>query len=401
MKNLTGKLASLALVLFLMLYAGYQGYRYFYSPYKTEVAYEFEVFDSMKTRGLVVREEQVIPANTSGILAYRVQEAEKVMAETVLANLYHDAEQARLSHLLDQKNREISLLQEIQDPGSRIFTNTELLTGQIAELAGSLVDTSSSGNAAEAYAIREQLFIAINKKQLAVDIVNDFENRIQELNAEKARLPSQYNGAAGQLFAPEQGYFSRRTDGQESEYTPARLTELTAADIENAADTQPIDGALGKMVTSHNWYYVAVVDPMQAEKFTPGITVSVSFAAQNLHDVPMVVSSVRADGGKSIVTLKSDIILPGILSLRAATAQINFKSYKGLRVSDAAIRMVDGVTGVFISTGYDIRFRPVEILYSGPGYKLCRISYTGSESLNLFDQVIVKGTDLYDRKTIL
>ncbi len=401
MNSFTGRVAALVLVLFLMVYAGYQAYRYLYSPYKTEVAYEFEVFDTIKTRGLVVRDEQLIPAAISGTLAYQVEEAEKITTETVVANLYDDPEQARLSYLINQKSHEISLLEEIQDPGSRVFTNTELLAGQVAELAGSLVDAASAGNAAGAYDIREQLFIAINKKQLAVDIVDSFEQRISQLGAEKAQLSSRYRGGARSLFAPDQGYFSRRTDGQEEHCTPERLPQLTAQEILTAADSEPVPGVLGKLVATHNWYYAAAVEPMQAEKFTPGAVVYATFSAQNLRDIPMVVSSVRADGAYSIVTLKSDLILPGVLSLRSATAQINFKRYRGLRVSDSAIRVVDGVTGVFIMTGYDIRFRPVEIIYNGPGYKLCRASYTGSDSLNLFDQVIVKGTDLYDRKTIL
>ena len=401
MNSFTGKITSFVLVLFLMVYAGYQAYRYLYSPYKTEVAYEFEVFDTIKIHGLVLREEQVIPAAVTGTLAYQVEDAEKVTADTVIANLYDDPEQARIYHQLEQKDREISLLEEIQDPGSRVFTNTEMLTGQIIELAGTLVDAVALGNAERAYDIREQLFIDINKKQLAVKIVDSFESRIEELNLEKAALSRSYLGKARSLYAPDQGYFSRYNDGQEDYYTLDRLSQLTAAEIINATDTQPVSGALGKLVTTHNWYYVAVVDPIEAEKFVPGLTVYATFATQNLYDIPMVVSNVREDGGQSIVTLKSDFVSPGVLALRTATAQINFKRYKGLRVSDSAIRVVDGVTGVYVMTGYDIRFRPVEIIYNGPGYKLCRTSYTGSETLNLFDQVIVKGTDLYDRKLII
>ena len=401
MNSFTGKLATFVLVLFLMVYAGYQAYRYLYSPYKTEVAYEFEVFDTIKVHGLVLRDEQVIPAAVTGTLAYQVEEAEKVTADTVIANVYDDSEQARIYHQLGQKDREISLLEEIQDPGSRIFTNTEMLTGQITELAGTLVDAVALGNAETAYDIREQLFININKKQLAVKIVDSFDSRIEELNQEKAALTRSYYGEARPLYAPDQGYFSRYTDGQEDYYTLDRLSQLTAAEIKNATDTGPVSGALGKLVATHNWYYVAVVNPIEAEKFVPGTTIYVTFATQNLYDIPMVVSNVREDGSQNIVTLKSDYVSPGVLALRTATAQINFKRYKGLRVSDSAIRMVDGVTGVYIMTGYDIRFRPVEIIYDGPGYKLCRTSYTGSATLNLFDQVIVKGTDLYDGKTIL
>ena len=70
-------------------------------------------------------------------------------------------------------------------------------------------------------------------------------------------------------------------------------------------------------------------------------------------------------------------------------------------VSDSAVRLVDGQVGVYVSSGYDIRFRPIEVLYQGDGYQICREDLTVENGLKMFDQVIVKGTDLYDGKPLL
>ena len=62
---------------------------------------------------------------------------------------------------------------------------------------------------------------------------------------------------------------------------------------------------------------------------------------------------------------------------------------------------MDGQIGVYVTTGYDIRFKPIEVLYQGDGYQICNINYNAENGLNMFDQVVVKGTDLYDGKPLL
>ena len=57
MGNWTGKIVSILAVLFLLIYAGYQGYRYMYTPYRTETAYEYTVSDALQAEGLIVRDE--------------------------------------------------------------------------------------------------------------------------------------------------------------------------------------------------------------------------------------------------------------------------------------------------------------------------------------------------------
>ena len=79
---------------------------------------------------------------------------------------------------------------------------------------------------------------------------------------------------------------------------------------------------------------------------------------------------------------------------------ISFRNYKGLRISQKALRILDGEKGVYVKSGYSVKFKKVDILYTGLDYYLCQIQYGSSDQLSLFDEVIVEGTDLYDGKPI-
>ena len=85
---------------------------------------------------------------------------------------------------------------------------------------------------------------------------------------------------------------------------------------------------------------------------------------------------------------------------RTANVKISFRNYKGLRISQKALRILDGEKGVYVKSGYSVKFKKVDILYTGLDYYLCQIQYGSSDQLSLFDEVIVEGTDLYDGKPI-
>ena len=87
-------------------------------------------------------------------------------------------------------------------------------------------------------------------------------------------------------------------------------------------------------------------------------------------------------------------------------------TYSGLRVSSKALRFKstgneapDGtldsssVTGVYVVTGMTARFVPVNIVYSNEGYAICEASKEDG-SLKLYDEIIVKGKNIYDGKII-
>ena len=56
--------------------------------------------------------------------------------------------------------------------------------------------------------------------------------------------------------------------------------------------------------------------------------------------------------------------------------------------------------GVFILDRSEVKFRAVDIVYSGSGYNIVKWNQGTKNALQLFDEVFVGGNDLYVGKVI-
>ena len=84
--------------------------------------------------------------------------------------------------------------------------------------------------------------------------------------------------------------------------------------------------------------------------------------------------------------------------------KIVLNTYKGLKVSSSALRVVskeDGTnsTGVYVLSGMTAHFVPVNIVYSNDVYAICEIEQEDGK-LRLYDEIIVKGKNIYDGKIV-
>ena len=79
--------------------------------------------------------------------------------------------------------------------------------------------------------------------------------------------------------------------------------------------------------------------------------------------------------------------------------------YTGYKVPASAIRVIDGVQGVYILSGSTVRFKKIIPLAEIDGYFIVEEQDTMSEDslsnyLGYCDLVITSGKDLYDGKVI-
>ena len=108
------------------------------------------------------------------------------------------------------------------------------------------------------------------------------------------------------------------------------------------------------------------------------------------------------ESGESVtLILKSNVMNEDIAALRVASIKIKIEAYNGLVVDRQALRTVDGVKGVYIKVGNVAEFRAVNIVYSDESLILADNSDGEiSNHLELYDEIILEGTDLYDSKLL-
>ena len=89
------------------------------------------------------------------------------------------------------------------------------------------------------------------------------------------------------------------------------------------------------------------------------------------------------------------------------------QNVEGLSVPKSAVRVVDGVKGVYILVGDVIRFRRIEITDERDNYYVVRIKSNNDvfeqeeetqgrdvKYISLYDNVVVSGKDLFDGKIV-
>jgi hypothetical protein len=86
--------------------------------------------------------------------------------------------------------------------------------------------------------------------------------------------------------------------------------------------------------------------------------------------------------------------------LRRIPADLIFSTTTGLRIPAAAVRVQEGVTGVYCVSGLRAVFKPVTILGQAENYYIAAVDAANSRALKAGDEVIVAAGELYNGKVV-
>ena len=151
MKNnsLGTKILMTAVTLALLAYFGLQTYRYFADSLTTTLAYNYQVEEGMDLSGYVVRREQVLADEASGLLRLQRSEGEKVGAGGTVALVYADQASLDRQREIDELSGRIEQLQFAQEAslGSEVSLKLDAqimrsLLDYRAELAAGRLDNA-------------------------------------------------------------------------------------------------------------------------------------------------------------------------------------------------------------------------------------------------------------------
>ncbi|MEG0852524.1 MAG: HlyD family efflux transporter periplasmic adaptor subunit [Angelakisella sp.] len=400
MNSLSGKFTAIMLALFFIIYAGYQTFRFFYTGYKTESAYSFEVARVYSTSGVLIRDEHPIPQTYSDSLIHTLPEGGKFISTTPAAITYSNPAAAELALKSIDLKTEQQLLENIRrDANSSHKDNIGALSNAIFSSLRSLTGDATVGKVSDIKHIRLSLLDSISRMQVAVGNEVLLDTRITELHKTTDMVETGTVTTIG-----ETGYFSRYVDGYEQQLTPELLETIDIAMLDQILQKEyPYNReSFGKCISDYNWYYVTSVPIEEAALFQPGVNMSLTFAGSDDKTVGGWVKSISEDKtlGRALLVIQSDDISPDTVARRTATVKLGFDDYKGIRFSKKALRIQDGVKGVFVRGKSAIKFKKVEIVYTGKDFYLSKLDYNSDVYLNIFDEIIVEGTDIYDGKPL-
>lgn len=415
-------LITFVIVLFagaLLLYFGFSVWDTFQEPFVSTYVYSYTLNDSIQTDGLIIRQEQVL-SGSSGIVDVTRGEGEKVGIGQTVALIYRDDQARQAQEQQDALALEITQLQYAMGQGENVSTaaklNDDILNAMVSLRASSAQrdygDLEGQVLAVKGMVLRREYTYS---DELTVEALSA---RLQELQSQYQALRNQSYSAITQVSAPVTGTFSTLVDGYEGLINLESAMNLTPQALTDLMNQNPTGDstAVGKLISSNQWYFAAVVTQEEGERLEQAGSLTLRFAGDFTKEVSMTVEKVNQDDqGQAVVILSSDRYLEQTTLLRRETAELIFNSRTGLRVPKNALRMVTTTSedeetgettetntlGVYVVTAGRAEFKPVTILTEGDDFYVVQSVRTDKKALRAGDEVIVEATGLYDGQLLL
>lgn len=367
----------------------------------TQTAVLDTMAESVVCEGFLGMTEQSITYEGSGVLSYIARNGERVSEGIGVARLFASEADAAEYKRYTALSQEIELLTKAQATGS--VGDASLLEKQVQTGVYDALDALDSGDFSSLEVAQNNIQLAQDKLRVSMGEMENYSVRISELTARRDAL----NGAAGTVItAPGTGYFVSSQESTAALFTPEQLAEMTPVQLQEALQ-QPVqenpENCAGKIISDYRWRFFALVDAEQAEKFSEGTDVTVSFPKVSQESVPASIVSIQLDeeAGIAKVELLCDYINSETVALEREQAVIALRTYMGLRIPTRACHTVNGKTYVYTKLGNMVHQKPVTVLWTDGENTLISPEYIKDENeLEMYDEVIVEGTGLYNGKLL-
>lgn len=401
MKKSYGTVLKVILGVFLLFFLIFQIYNTLYDPLTTEMASYFTGYDGISLTGYSIRSDTLLPDSSGGVKSYVAADGEKVAKDSVIVNLYQDASAVSQVGRVEEIEQQLASLKELQSFSETGSADLSIVDAQIEDAYISLLSCTANGQLADVGDRSARLLELMNKKQVATGQMHDFSERIAVLEGEKNTLLSAGATPTASVTAESSGYFVSGWDGYETVLTPDCIDNLVPEVLTNI---KPTTGGswLGRIVGDFTWYIAANISFDDSLRFAEGDSLTLRTSLSTVTELPVTVYRINKGETDDMATIvfKCTYMNGELATVRSQPLTAVLNESRGLRISNKAIRIVDGVKGVYILSGSTAKFRTIDILSSDDDYSICRLDDTVDGALSLYDEVIVRGKNLYDGKTI-
>lgn len=397
-----GKFLKTFLSIVLIVFFVYQIIVAFNNPFTTISASYYETFKGIDANAVIIRDETVLYDNSTGVKSFTVENGERVAKNGVLANVFYNEEVANVYSQIKELNNKIDLLENLSlyhDNTTDINIVTDNINSKIIELS----ESAKTGKFSNLDGLSAELFALLSSKQSVLGFGSDAQTYITSLKAQVDALSANAPAAEKMIYAPISGYFINEVDGYENSYDISNIKNLTPTAFKSAAQNEELLNGMCKIVSDHTWYFATTISHDDALKLKENSNYNILISQSNEKEIATKLIALNHDEqSEDVIAIFSFKDTDGELALvRNLSITIVLERYNGIKLPNRAIRMVDEKLGVYVVYAGIIKFKPVNVLYSTDTFTVCEIDKTGeSNSLRLYDEVIDKGKNLYDGKTI-
>ena len=428
------RIGATFVAILLLVYVAYQFYLARYTGVDTETAMYSTVSETIDTTAFIVRSEHLVKSGVKGVLNYTVDNGERTAAGGIIARAYPSEEDASARNRIDRIDDELTRLAVLENPGEIVTSNSKLIGGQVSDKIVSMLKSVRKGSIDDIGQQKNDLQLLLSQKQIitGAESAEEYTKHLDALRAERNELLASSAAHTGIVKAPAAGYFIQSLDGYEDAVDIEYVSSLSVQDINaliNEDRAKEQNGrVLGKIAKDFKWYVVCVIDENDYVRLdrTTDITLEMPFATAE--KIPAKIIDINRDleTGEAALIIECLYMNADLASTRKEPLRINISEHSGVLVNEKAIHFNDvvvsetdadgnetetvyeNVKGVYIKYGSRIRFVQVFSDATVNGYAICKTTLTTAEreqlvtgrTIEMYDEVVLGGTDLYDGKII-
>lgn len=389
-------------ILLAAVFAVHQFISSVYSPVKTETAVFYSASDGLNITGLIIRSETLVTSSGSGVMHFVLEDGSRVAKDGVIANIY-DSESASITlSKIDSVNTKIEDIEEMLSYNDLEAADLDMINAKATQSLNNLIVSGASGNYGDLPELSDELLSALNRRQVAMGETTDFSAQLEQLKAEKNELSASLPAAKGTVKAAMSGYFVSKADGYETVLTCGNPESITPEFMSSVSAAELPDGVIGKIVSDYEWYIAAEISINESLKYKEGDSLTIYTSVKSYPKLPVTVKKINISENSSsaVVVFSCNEMNSELATMRSGPMTVVTKEYDGLRVPSSALRVVDSKRGVYVLTGMQVKFVEVNVLYKDDSYMICEKQTSDESVLRLYDEVIVKGKNLYDGKIV-
>lgn len=423
------KIITALIAILILAYVGFNLYYSSSSSLKTETVVYTEATNSYETNAYIIRNEEIINYDSSKVIKYVLEDSQAVAQGANVAYLFDDSEDAKAFTEIENLNQEIRSLEQINIISNQNTTNPDLIDEQIGNSIQDLGVVKDFKSFPNIYTIQSDLLYYLNERQLITGKTQNFDSRINQLENRINEINVQYpKGKTGVVDAPSAGYFVSIVDGYENSFDYNNVKNLTVSEIKSGLEGKKTDveSPAGKIITGLNWYVACNMSMDESVKLPQGKEILLSMPFASMKSIPATVESVNPneDRSEAAVIFKCNYMNKELSHTRYEKIKIESDKYKGFKIPKAAIHIqsitrtirdennnqVDetrDVQGVYAVYGSELRFKQIIPLNSYSDFVICSAdaqeqarNLFADSAVQLYDEVVIGGVDLYDGKLI-
>lgn len=385
---------------------------------ETAPVLEVELTRSISTEAFIIREEEIVFANTVGHVYSSINPGTRVRAGDEVIEIFRQG--SAVSRRLMELDTQIHILRQSNTSGSGTHY-LSLLDNQISRLHMNMLERADAGDLMFVRNSATQLQVYLNRRNVASRSIDPLDSEIARLTAEKETLLRQSQGEVQQrVTAPVGGNFFPNVDGYENIFRTQYLNNLTISQFNQMASAMPdanvVEGransqgrvAVGKIMTDTMWHIAMQLPVSEIRDLRAGQVYQITFVYNNNTVFDKNLDQIITEFGSqyAVLVFSSRDIPMNFDFARTQLVEIGVQVYdsehrpidRGLQVPATAVRYVNGEVGVFlVNSNAHAIFRPVHIIKEIDGtFVLC----IQESQIRRFDLIVVSGHRIQEGRMI-